>query len=881
MQYATKDFRSLISTRGNNPNVGNHEFVTVESRVLVIVCGFGLICGWVIVDWRNIPGLLCCSGYVFIPFEQEKTRDLRVNFRFSFGINYIPLWISPILNLEVRHFFALVVLLVGHLSFSQTRQGVLDLRNWDPQEPMLLSGEYEFYWNTLADSAEELDSLDYMLVAFPALWSDLELAGEKLPPFGFATYRLKLLLPTGTSKFSALVEDMYCAYALYADGQLVAKNGKVGRTMQEHQPFWQPKKVDFNAASDTLELILQISNFEHSKGGALEPMVFGSEPVISRLSRNQQAYDLLLTGCLIMGGLFFLGLYLFGRHQASILYFSLFCITYSYRIIGSGHYVLHSLIDGYPWWIAIRLEYISLFASVLLFAQFLIRLYPLDTSQRFVRFVSIICWLCMMSTIVLPLFYFSQIVTPFFLFLLAAFSYTVRVYVTAWKRKRPGGLYALLSIAIALFIFSYNILSYFQLLDASDRVSFWGYISFFFSQSLLLSHQFAYSFKELLRKAQLANEAKTDFLATISHEIRTPLNAIVGMAHLTLRSNPRQDQIRNLESLTFSAENLTSLINDILDFNKIDSGSLKLERLPVNLREHAEKIVKGYEGQSILKNIPIYLDVDERIYHHFLADPVRIAQVFNNLINNALKFTAEGRIDVEIEVLQDNSDSQILDVRIKDTGPGIHKDHMELIFDRFTQASTSTTREFGGTGLGLSIVRGILNLYGSQIKVTSTLGQGSVFSFEIKLEKAKTADIRTKRKEMDKEPIETNPENLEGKRVLIVEDNLMNMVIAEEFLSRWGMELDKATNGQEAVDKTQDNDYALILMDLHMPVMDGYEASKAIKAMKPDIPILALTASTVAEQELQITEAGMEGFVLKPFHPKDLKAKLLQVLSDS
>ena len=181
--------------------------------------------------------------------------------------------------------------------------------------------------------------------------------------------------------------------------------------------------------------------------------------------------------------------------------------------------------------------------------------------------------------------------------------------------------------------------------------------------------------------------------------------------------------------------------------------------------------------------------------------------------------------------------------------------------------------------MGLSIVKGILKLYGSQIKVTSTLGQGSIFAFEIKLQKAKNAPVKKPVKMSEKNSTSENSELLQGKNVLIVEDNLMNILIAEEFLGRWGMKLDKAANGQEAVDKAKERDYDLILMDLHMPVMDGYEASKIINSSKPDIPILALTASTVAEQEAQIKSAGMIGFVLKPFHPQDLMSKLSQVLA--
>lgn len=760
--------------------------------------------------------------------------------------------------------------------------GILDLRNNDLTYPVSLAGEYDFYWNVLSSSGEKLDTLKKEVVRFPGLWNDVTLNGEKLGPFGYATYRLKILLPEKNVHYAAIIEDMYCAYALYQSGMLLATNGKVAADEAGYEPEWRSQKVDFyQEHGDTLDLILQISNFEHSKGGALEGITFGEKSSIEKLYLSQISYDLLLTGCLIMGGLFFLGLYLFGRHEPAILYFSLFCLTYSYRIIGTNHYELHSLVENYPWWFAVRMEYITLFVSVMLFSKFLLRLFPEETSRNVANGLVWGSLAFVAATLLLPLYYFSQIIEPFFILLLTAFVYTIWVYIKAWKRRRPGSEYALASTLVALSVFSYNITDYFGIIEINDVLSFWGYVAFFFSQSLLLSHRFAFSLKKAKEKAEIASEAKTDFLSTISHEIRTPLNAIVGMSHIMLKNDPREDQVQKLESLTFSAENLTSLINDILDFNKIESGSIVLEALPINLSDHASKIIKGYEGQATNKGVALSLSSDPKIFGRLMADPVRIAQVLNNLINNALKFTKQGSIEVILELLRDTKDSQVVDVRIKDTGEGIHKDKMDLIFEKFTQASSSTTREFGGTGLGLSIVRGILNLYGSQINVTSQLGIGSVFSFEIKLEKGKNKNegfdlevSKENRLELDDIAV------LTGKKVLVVEDNVMNMMIAEEFLTRWGMILSKAENGKEACDLAAEESFDLVLMDLHMPIMDGYEASRRIHELIPDLPIVALTASTIAEQQEQIKSAGMKGYVLKPFHPKDLRSKLTQVLSD-
>ncbi|MEM9324378.1 MAG: ATP-binding protein [Bacteroidota bacterium] len=788
-------------------------------------------------------------------------------------------------NTRYQSLALLVPLLIGislHATANMDRAttlptGVIDLRNFDLRDPIGISGQVPLYWNELVSDVNELQQHSAWVVDFPALWQGQQIGDQRLDPRGYGTYYLELWLPQNTAHYSLIIQDLSMAYALYQDGRLVTSAGKVGVSKIEYKPEWQPKTIDlYPTGSDTVRLLLQVSNFHASRGGLAKPIIIGESDAVDRIYTSQLAYELILTGCLVMGGLFFLGLYLFGRHEPAILFFSLFCLVFGYRIIGSGHHALQSLIADFPWWLSIRLEYISLYASVCLFSQFVLNLYPNETSKLVVKVILGGTALFILSTIFLPVYQFTQMLGPYFIALIAAFAYCVWVYVQAWWNKRHGSMYALMSTVVVLLVATYQILDFFQFLDENHALSFWGYILFFFSQSLLLSHRFAYSLKKAKERAEIASEAKTDFLATISHEIRTPLNAIVGMAHLVLRNNPRADQIKNLESLTFSAENLTSLINDILDFNKIESGSLTLEYLPVDLASHATKIIKGYFGESDLKKIDLGLSVDPRLHSQLLVDPVRIAQVLNNLINNALKFTERGRVDLEIAVVQDLPDAQVLEVRVADTGIGIHKEKMEQIFERFTQASSSTTREFGGTGLGLSIVRGILSIYGSQIHVTSQLGEGSTFSFVIKLDKS----FETVVSEPEVVEITVDLNVLEGKRVLLVEDNVMNMVIAEEFLSRWGMQLGKATNGEDAIELVQNQEFDLVLMDLHMPIMDGYAASRVIKREFPALPIVALTASTIAEQEQEIRQAGMDGYVLKPFHPKDLQAKLTQVLSE-
>ncbi len=372
-------------------------------------------------------------------------------------------------------------------------------------------------------------------------------------------------------------------------------------------------------------------------------------------------------------------------------------------------------------------------------------------------------------------------------------------------------------------------------------------------------------------KAEQATIAKSQFLSIMSHEIRTPMNAVIGLAHLLLQENLSDDQKENLKTLKSSADNLLTLINDILDYNRIESGEVELSKLDFNLKELVNGISQSHSILAKEKNIKLTLTIDSELPDYIVGDPSRLSQILANLVANGIKFTEWGHVTVEVLQKTKTKQSIVIEFIISDTGIGISKEKLDHIFERFTQESSDSTRKYGGTGLGLAISKKLIELHGSSINIESKIGVGSKFNFSIEFQLPVS-------KKSDSDLNLFSPEHrLEGVRVLLVEDNEINQLVVNKFLKKWHVNSDLAVNGKLAIEKIEQNDYELILMDLQMPVMDGYEATVEIRKMadkKALIPIIALTASAVSEVKDRVIQSGMDDFISKPFTPDELFKKI-------
>jgi signal transduction histidine kinase/ActR/RegA family two-component response regulator len=378
--------------------------------------------------------------------------------------------------------------------------------------------------------------------------------------------------------------------------------------------------------------------------------------------------------------------------------------------------------------------------------------------------------------------------------------------------------------------------------------------------------------KDVAEKAALT---KSQFLSTMSHEIRTPMNAVIGFTHLLLQLQPREDQMEYLGMLKFSAENLLVLINDILDFSKIEAGRVEFEEADFSINDLVGNIRLALLQKAQEKHIQIKLLIDQELPGAIKGDPVRLGQILTNLISNAVKFTKEGKVTITASLNERTDEYTVIDFEITDTGIGIAADKIENIFESFTQASSDTTRKFGGTGLGLTITKKLLELMESEIKVASTVGKGSTFYFSLKM---KNSDKQFTSKPVKQNSFETK--SLKGVKLLIAEDNQINVILAKQFMKLWDVDCDVAENGEIALTLVQTNEYDMVLMDLQMPEMDGYQTTTAIRNL-PDpkykkLPIVALTASAMLDIKDQAFVVGMNDYLSKPFNPDDLHRKIAQ-----
>ena len=718
------------------------------------------------------------------------------------------------------------------------------------------------------------------IIRFHKYGNTEKIDNRQLSPHGYATYRLVIEFDQVPPLLGLSIPDFFTAYRLWVNGQLLAKAGTVGTNKSSTQPHWLPDSKPFAIDSTHLEIVLQVANFHHRKGGIAEPILLGTSEVILSLREENQTLTHILFGSFVICGLFLLGLFLFGQGDRAALYFALFCITHSYRIVGAENYALHHLAPWLPWWFTIKLEYISLFLSAYYFWKYIEQLYPSNVPKRLIKFVKWFSFLLCLLVLVTPANIFSYSISLHMPFLLFSVAFGSGVVLINFYRKWKANFYLTLG-----FLF----LGMVMILGIGDIQGWWvanlslfliAYLSFLFFQSLYLSSRFAHFYKKALKAADAANEAKTNFLATMSHEIRTPMNGLIGMTNLLSRTPLTEEQKQYVNLINTSNKSLLNIINDILDLSKIEANQIDLENQAFELFPAIKDIIALAAPKAALKNLNLKYYFDPSLPKIVLGDINRLRQVLHNLINNALKFTEKGTINIIVSSKRISAKKVRIEFLIKDTGIGISQEELNKLFTPFTQANKMIAKKYGGTGLGLSISKKLVELMGGKMEVHSQLDQGSTFSFTLPFRISQIDSPSLKKQQKINAIL---PDNILAEkyplRILVVEDNLVNQKLVSIILQKQGFQCDLANNGQEAIEAFDRGNYDLIFMDLQMPVTDGLAATQQIlqnaSPGKPPI-IIAMTANVFDGEREKCLKAGMKDYLGKPIKVGEIENMIIK-----
>lgn len=768
-----------------------------------------------------------------------------------------------------RKFILLIAICYANLSQGQVAQnGIADLTDWDlKSNPTLrLDGSWNFYPLEFINPTNLSKSGDARPIEVPIRWDQ----SDQFPAQGFGTYELIIIKNTNVP-LALRIPDIFSAYSLFVNGNLLTSVGVPGKSVSSSIPGRQTKLVSLREIkSDTLHLVIHLSNFVHNKGGIGKSLTIGADEALIKKKFFLDIYDVFLTGCLVMGGFFFIGLFVYGKKEKMALFFALFCIAYAYRIIGTGNYLLHEIVPM-PYRVGIILEFASLYLSVYFFSRYILYLFPKESPKKLLNIFSSfsLIWLLVLF---LPVSVLARVNVVYLIGTLFLIGIVCIVFIRALINRRMGAYYSIFSTIGVLLVFAMKGMDYFGIMEEIVLVSAFGQLIFFLFQSLILSKHFSDSWRKANKASEKAIQAKSDFLSVMSHEIRTPLNAVIGTTYHLMDDNPRTDQLDKLRILKNSSENLLALINNVLDFSKIDAGKVEFEEVDTELKTFCSDVLNMMSPIADQKELSLQLDYDDNLPPILRIDTIRVSQILTNLLSNAIKFTKSGH--VKLSVSQEATDGINIKVKfsVEDTGIGLDKNTQQYIFESFQQANNSVSRQYGGTGLGLTITKRLIEMMGSEISVESRLGVGSTFEFTLSLNKGD--------KEVLKVTLEENFD-LEGSDVLLVEDNAMNVVIAKRLLDKWKINVTVAENGLQALSKVDKANFDLILMDLQMPEMDGYEATRILRREGFKRPILALTASPLEEEIARLKDLGLSGIISKPYNPKKLYETISEHLAIS
>lgn len=798
----------------------------------------------------------------------------------------------------MRGLLAILIILVAGCGDRQASspvavKGQIDLReNSFAEREIPLSGEWAFFPNVFLtrDFPEPA-----IFLKVPAVWNGQTAGTTELAGFGAGTYRLRVLLPVSHAPLALKLLSCSSACTFYvANGQTtnsIFKQGVPALSREGETADYRPGIASLRETGTSFDLIVHISNFHHKRGGLWRSPALGPEPVVTRARNVALYWDFFLIGALIIMGAYHSGLSFLRKGNLSSLWLGIFCGMMALRTALTGEMVILEVFPSFPWIWRLTLEYINFNLALATFIVYcgavFVEFFPTMIRRILVAGTLVLTAVPLLTP---PDFFTQTLLHAQIWFGISMAGMLVAVVRAARARFVDSRLF--LAGFLTMLLATINDILYSRNLSPIPYMAPVGLLVFIVFQGFGLARRFANAMVEVERlndeletrvvertrdmeiekeRALQASQAKSQFLSVMAHEVRTPLNVVLGNVHLLLEENLPVEQRRILESVQSSSQSLSMLLNEVLDLARIEAGKMLVQASQLALREQLEEIVGAFKARAAERGNEILLSVAQDVPNEVSGDRIKLGQILTNLLSNAIKFTRGGKIELIVERVSRVGNQCIVRFIVADSGIGIVPNRLEAIFEKFTQENANVSSRYGGTGLGLAIVQGLVSLLGGKIHAESEPGHGSRFIVDLPLELSDGGSAQ---------PAARTPAiSLKGLRVLAAEDNPDNMALLRRLLERWGAEIVEAHDGEEVVRLSAESEFDVILMDLHMPIMDGFEAARRITERGRETgghtpQIISFTAAAVPEIRDRAYASGILEFLTKPVQPLELNAAL-------
>ncbi len=603
-----------------------------------------------------------------------------------------------------------------------------------------------------AVAAQSFSSLDK-----PCLWNELP---EAYPEEGYGTFFTYLLIPQALrgQQIGLYLPKCHTACRAFIGEQLLTQAGEPARNRSEFEPAFVPRRASFTATDSLVYLIIHVANFDYAAGGIVEPIYIGPKEKVDQTALNHLAGAAGIALALLIAAFFYSGIFFFIKKDRALLYFGLFCLAQSARILFSEEYPYFALFGALDWEVVIRMEYASMVLSIIFFSQLVHAIFPNQTHTKVVRFFQWISALYLGMILFTPPHFFSSWNKLFIWIICGLALYGVWIFIRAFHQGETGSRLALLSLGILMTLFLLQIAEFHRFISYDPMWNYAFYGLFILTQSLLLSQRIGEYIRELGQQAMQSVEAKNNFLTAISHELRTPMNGVLGMTTLLEQTDLSPEQQRYVQAIRHSGENMVVLLDDLLEFSQLCRRRVELESVAFRLDKIIEDVLSLYTEQIRSKDLFVHMRLSPGTPRKWYGDAARIKHVLNHLLSNALKFTEKGEVRISARVARwINKEKAVLLIEVRDTGIGIAQEKLEKVFEPFFQANAGLTRKYEGTGLGLPIAKRVVEAMGGSIKVSSSPHTGTTFKVELPLR------VR--------EQAHTPPASTEGRKAIIFSEN--------------------------------------------------------------------------------------------------------------